>query len=97
MSAAAIIIRRQREIFHRFLDAEAITPQSAQTLEQVGVRPRWIFHRLAARGVVVEVAPDRWYLDVEVMERFKEHQTRKLMILTAVLLVGFAIWLMLVG
>lgn len=80
MSAAAVIIYRQRQFVIRFLEAGATSPATARGLSELGLRTHWIFRRLARRGVFREVHPDRWYIDTAAWHRFEHGQRQRLLI-----------------
>lgn len=81
MGAAAIILRRQRQLVEAFRNAGATSAGRACTPEELGQRSRLPFRRLAMHGVFVRVHGagsdgDRWYLDELAWRRFRERQRR---------------------
>jgi hypothetical protein len=80
MSAAAIIMHRQKQMVRRFRDAGVASPTSARSLTELGMRSNWIFRRTGRKGVFVSVQPARWYLDVEVLTELEQRQWRRFLI-----------------
>lgn len=78
MSAAAVIIYRQRQFVIGFLEAGATSPATACSLDHLGLRTHWVFRRMAREGVFLAVSPDRWYLDTAGWHRFEERQRRRI-------------------
>ena len=61
--AAAIIIRKEKELVARFRTARAIDAASALTPAALGVEQRFAWERLGERAVIREAAPGTYYLD----------------------------------
>lgn len=77
MSAAAIIMRRQKQIIRRFRDAGATSPRTARSLDELGMRSHWIFRHMARKGVFVLIPPNRWYMSLEALAGFERRQWRR--------------------
>ena len=65
---AAIISKKRRRIISAFRNAGATSSESARSLEDVGLSKSVLLEIQKLRGVLVEVAPNRFYLD-EIRER----------------------------
>lgn len=63
MSAAGAIVVRQNKYIRRFRNAEALSPETAKTLEELGIRESWTFSRMVGRGVFIEAGEGRYYMD----------------------------------
>ncbi len=63
-AAAAIIIRKERDIVRLYEQAGATSPAAARTPSDVGVHERVAFKILVRRAVLCEVGPDCYYVDV---------------------------------
>ena len=61
--AAAVIIRKERELVEHFAEAGAVSPASARSSSDLGVHERFAWIRLVDRGVIREAAPGRYYFD----------------------------------
>ncbi len=61
--AAAVIIRKERELVEHFAAAGAVSPSSAKSPSDLGVHQRFAWIRLVDRGVIREAAPGRYYFD----------------------------------
>ena len=62
-AAAAIIVRRQRDIVDTFRSASATTPASARSPGELGVEEDMIFKGLKRRAVLRDTGNGRYYLD----------------------------------
>lgn len=96
MSAAAIIMHRQRQFVRRFRDAGATSPATARSLDDLGMQTHWIFRRMAREGVFRSVHPDRWYLDASAWERFEQRQWQRLVTFIVVSAIAFILLLLLI-
>lgn len=94
MSAAAVIMRRQKQIVRRFRDADATIARRARTLDELGMRSHWIFRHMAKKGVFVPVGSDRWYLDQIALEEFEARQWRRFLIFIGVFAIAFGLLLL---
>ncbi|HEX9972969.1 MAG TPA: hypothetical protein VGD14_12940 [bacterium] len=65
---AAIISKKRRRIINAFRQIGATSSESARSLEDVGLSKSVLLEIQKLRGVLVEVAPNRFYLD-EIRER----------------------------
>lgn len=88
--AAAAISRKRRRIIRAFLEAGATGPGTAKTLDEVKLSKSLLLHIQKLRGVVVELAGGRYYLDVE-RNREVERFRRILVLCVAVLAVAAAL------
>jgi hypothetical protein len=50
--AAAVIIRKERELVEHFAEAGAVSPSSARSSSDLGVHERFAWIRLVERGVI---------------------------------------------
>lgn len=85
--SAAVILMKQRRLCRRFFEAGALTPQTARSMDELGIRPHWIFRRLVQKGVFVAASQDRWYLNAVALGHFEARQRR---ILWGMAVVGLA-------
>ena len=83
--SSAFIIAKQNQYLKRFQEAGAISPDTAKGLEQVGCQDSRIFQRMVSREVIRQVAPGKYYLDVEAARAFR--QARRQRALTALLII----------
>jgi hypothetical protein len=86
MSAPAIIIKQNR-LMRRFAEANATSPTTARTPEDIGCRQRWIFRRMVARGVFVPVENGKFYMDGDAANRFKQIRLVRLLVTLGVAVV----------
>jgi hypothetical protein len=92
MSAATVVIRQNRFI-RAYGDARATSPGAAATPQQLGIRPSWIFNRMAAAGVFVHVGQGRYYLDAHAAHRFRARRRAKILILVGVCVLVWLIYI----
>jgi hypothetical protein len=62
-AAAAIIIKRERELIEHFRRAGATSPQTALTPSALGVEQRFAWERLVDGAVIRNATNDTFYLD----------------------------------
>lgn len=79
----------------RFCDAEAISAEGAQTLEELGLPPSsFTLWRLVRRGVVVRVEGERYFLDAEAAGDFLARRRLKALAVALVAVTGgLAAWI----
>ncbi len=93
-AAAAVIIRKERELVEHFTDAGAVSPSSARSPSDLGVHERFAWIRLVERGVIREAAPGRYYFDEPTwvaLRRRRRQLSLVLMIFAGVLAVAMMI------
>ncbi len=86
-SAAAVIIRKEREIVERFTEAGAVSPSSARSSSDLGVHERFAWIRLVERGVIREAASGTYYLDEPTWVALRQRRRRVALVLMIVLVV----------
>jgi hypothetical protein len=62
-AAAAVILRKQRDIGHIFQGARATSPETARVPDELGVDAHLAFRSLVRRAVLREAHDGRYYLD----------------------------------
>ena len=90
MSGAAVVIRQNRYL-GAFRQAGATSPSAARTLNDLHVRPSWIFRRMAARGVFLNAGADRWYMSESAATAFIRRRRTIAVCLLAVAVVVFVV------
>ena len=88
---AAVIFRRERDLVGHFRRAGALTPETAQSSQDLGVHKRLAWHRLVNRGVLRSTAPGAFYLDEAAWEALRRTRRWRAMVLGLLILV-FAIY-----
>jgi hypothetical protein len=78
------LIARQNRYLRKFTAAGAVAPAGARPLREVGVRDSRVFRRLVSRGVLVEAAPGRFYLDPPASAAFRHRRRKQAFVLLAV-------------
>lgn len=94
MSAAVLIMRRQRQFIRGFAERGATCPDKAVPFADLGMGRSWIFDRLVGRGVFVEVGSNRFYLDEQAAQGFLRKQRRRALTITSILVVLFLAFLL---
>ncbi len=83
------ILRHERQIVRRFQEAGAISPSTAQHLDDLHPGHRLGLHRLRKRAVIREAQPDRFYLDQEVWEALSRTRRRVSLAVLALIVLLF--------
>ena len=94
-AAAVVLIRREREIVAAFRELRAVSPQTARSLDAVGVHEGVAFRRLRERAILCE-APGggRYYLDEPRWQAIRQARRRNALVIglvAAVVLTGWAL------
>jgi hypothetical protein len=90
-AAAAIIIRKEKEIVRAFRNAGATTAAKSMSTSELGVDERVPFQILRRRQVLCETAPGRYYLDEMAWRRAIRRRKRLVItLLVAVILAAVA-------
>ena len=89
-AAAAVIIRKERELVEHFMGAGAVSPSSARSSSDLGVHERFAWMRLVERGVIREAAPGRYYFDEPTWVALGRRR-RRLALVLMILFVAFAV------
>jgi uncharacterized membrane-anchored protein len=95
VSAAAFIILRRKRLIRRFREQGATSPDRAIAFVDVGLRRSWVFEQMVARGVLVPVGDERYYLNEQAAGEFLDAQRRRALVVTAILLLVFVIVILL--
>lgn len=86
-AVAAVILMRERRVVEAFERAGATSPERAISANDVNADEAGIgWRRLRERAIVREVAPDRFYLDVEVWQANRRLRRRIAFALAVLLL-----------
>lgn len=88
--AAVVISKKRRLIISAFQDAGATSPENAKLLEDIGLSRSVLLDVQKLRGVVVEVAPNCFYLD-EKRER-EAARFRRMLVVGLLALIVIIIW-----
>jgi hypothetical protein len=88
--AAVVISKKRRLIISAFQDAGATSPENAKLLEDIGLSKGVLLDVQKLRGVLVEVAPNCFYLDEE-RER-EAARFRRMLVVVLLALVVVIIW-----
>ena len=82
--AAAVIIRKERELVEHFASAGAVSPSSARSSSDLGVHERFAWIRLVERGVIREAAPGKYYFDEPTWVALRQRRRRVALVLMIV-------------
>jgi hypothetical protein len=75
-AAAAILIRREKEIVAAMRSAGATSPATAVTMQAIGMHERLAFRKLRQHAVLREATGDRFYLDEPSWEALRAMRRR---------------------
>jgi hypothetical protein len=92
-AAAAIIIRREKDIVAHFESARAIDAASAIAPTQGRFGRRLAWRRLLARRVIREAAPGSYYLDDAAWVALSHRRRRLATVMMVLALVAFIVFL----
>jgi hypothetical protein len=87
-AAAAIIIRKEKEIVRAFRGAGATSTPKAASTSELGVDERVAFHLLRRRNVLREASAGRYYLDEAAWEQMGRRRRSFLVVILAVAVVA---------
>ena len=92
MSGAVVVVHQNR-LMRQFRDAKATAPKSASTLAKIGCRNSWVFRRMVARGVFIEISDGRFYMDEDTARLFVKRRWQRMLIFLATVILLFVVWL----
>jgi len=95
-AAAAIIIRKEKDLVTHFRHARALSPATAQRLGALGVDEGTALRRLRNRAVIREATPGAFYLD-EPSWLALGRTRRRLILVALVIVVAMGIATALIG
>jgi hypothetical protein len=91
----AIVAIKIRKIIERFKQHGAVTPDSALPLERIGISKRLVLRRLISRGVIMEVAPDKFYLNEENLTVYNRNRRTRAAIVVVCIIIALVLYVLL--
>lgn len=88
-AAAAVLLRRERDIVGTYRGVGATSPDRARQPEELDVRQRLAFDRLVQRAVLRDVGDGRYYLDEPSWKALRRIRRRFALVIAIVLVVMF--------
>ena len=76
-AAAAVVAKARRDVISHFMERHAVAPESAVQWVPDRHIQRRMMDRLARRGVLVETADDKYYLDVPAYDSWRRSLRRR--------------------
>lgn len=94
-AAAAIIIKREKDLVEHFRRARATTPQTAQSPDALGVDDNNLIWRILVKSAVIRAGTDgSYYLDEPSWEALGRRRRRlAIIMLVAVVALGLLVYL----
>lgn len=92
--AAAVIIRKERELVEHFAEAGAVSPSSARSSSDLGVHERFAWIRLVERGVIREAESGKYYFHEPTWVTVRQRRRRLTLVMLLVVCVALAIALL---
>ena len=89
-AAAAIMLRKERDIVNTYRGAGATTVDSARRADELDVSEHLAFHRLVRRAVLREGPEGRYYLDEPSWQALRRMRHRVVIIVLVLLVVIIA-------
>ena len=93
-AAAAVIVRKEKEIVNIFRGAGAMSAERARDPEQLGVHQHLAFHRLVQRAVLRNAGDGRFYLDEMSWNALRNTRRRVAILAMAVVVIALIVVLM---
>lgn len=93
-AAAAVIVRKEKEIVNIFRGAGALSAERARDPEQLGVHQHLAFHRLVQRAVLRDAGDGRFYLDEMSWNALRNTRRRIAILALAVVAAAFVVLLL---
>ena len=89
-AAAAVILRKERDIVSIYRGAGAVSADRARSPEELGIPRRLVFDRLVRRAVLREAGNGRYYLDEPSWEALRGIRHRVVIIVLILAVAAFA-------
>jgi hypothetical protein len=89
-AAAAILLRKERDIVNTYRGAGATTVDSARRSDELDVSEHLAFHRLVQRAVLRESTDGRYYLDEPSWQALRRMRHRMLIVVLILIVVVIA-------
>jgi hypothetical protein len=83
-AAAAIILRKEKDIVSAYRGAGATSPDRARSPEQLDIGRRLAFERLVQRAVLRDTGDGRYYLDEPSWEALRGIRRRMMLVIALV-------------
>ncbi len=88
-AAAAVVLRKERDLVGKFQEAGALSTDKARTLTELRIHDSGVaWQRLTRRAVVREGAPGTWYVDMPSWEALRYIRHRMLFVILAIVLIA---------
>lgn len=84
-----VVAAKIKKYFRRYEEAGATSPESAKTLQSLGLHGGFLFHRLVRQGVFIETKKDFYYVSRERYESFKVQRRKKAMMILGIIVIVF--------
>lgn len=92
VSAGVHVMANQHRIVRVMHQAGAVSPDSARSPEDLGLRDSLVLAGLVRRGVVVRTADGRVHLDPARAEHWRHTRRRRLLVLVLLVLATLILW-----
>jgi hypothetical protein len=87
--APMVVAAKIKKYYRRFEEAGATNPESAKTLQSLGLHGGFLFNRLIRNGVFVETGGERYYVISEKYRSFKIQRRKKAMMIMGIIILVF--------
>jgi len=81
-----IIVIRFKKIINQFKVTGTTTPRAAKTLLELNIRNSLIFKNLVRRNVIVEISPDRFYLQEDHLDEYIRARRMRMLLTIGILI-----------
>jgi hypothetical protein len=76
-AAAAVLAKARRDVVSHFMQAGAVSPETAVAFNPTRRIQGRMFERLSRRGVILKGNGDRHYLDVAALDKYARSRRRR--------------------
>lgn len=84
--SAEVIAAIQHKYIRKFTQAEAFDIDKAKTLEELGLRDRFIFRRMVAAGVFKSSDNIKYYLDTKELSNYRMRRLKIVLALVVIII-----------
>ena len=81
-----IVMVRINRLINQFKETGTISYQSAKTLEELSIKPRFIFNRFVKREVIIEATNERFYLNLDNLKIYSKERRVRMLVISGILI-----------
>lgn len=81
-----IVMVRINRLINQFKETGTISYQSAKNLEELSIKPRFIFNRFVKREVIIEATNERFYLNLDNLKIYSKERRVRMLVISGILI-----------